>query len=179
MFKKIEDPKVNQIWKDEFNDLNLITSLKYNNNKSKNNILFDLYNKDINGKIIFNHKSYIESKFFNYYKSRYNFKLIGFLGITHEIKKRELIEIKRKKDLENKIEEKDINKIIGLKIKNKRKELNLNQQNLAIFLGITFQQIQKYEKGISKINIEKLYKLMSILKVNSLDYFIKKGDNND
>ncbi len=48
--------------------------------------------------------------------------------------------------------EKDPNKLkldkhIGIKLRNKRVERKLNQTKVADVLGVTFQQVQKYEKG--------------------------------
>ena len=49
-----------------------------------------------------------------------------------------------------------INAYIGLKLKNRRAELGFTQQELGETLGISFQQIQKYEKGVNKINVSNL-----------------------
>ncbi len=56
---------------------------------------------------------------------------------------------------------------IGHIIKMKRKKLKLSQQQVAFLLGVTFQQLQKYEKGINKINTEKLRALVYLLKIPS------------
>ena len=56
---------------------------------------------------------------------------------------------------------------IGHIIKMKRKKLKLSQQQVAYLLGVTFQQLQKYEKGTNKINTEKLRALVYLLKIPS------------
>jgi transcriptional regulator with XRE-family HTH domain len=63
------------------------------------------------------------------------------------------------------------NSSIGKKLRNKRKELKMTQKDLAAFVGVTFQQLQKYESGQSKISIIMLVKLCEALKV-SVNYFI-------
>ncbi|MEN3382377.1 MAG: hypothetical protein V7608_2421 [Hyphomicrobiales bacterium] len=52
----------------------------------------------------------------------------------------------------------------------RRKMLGMSQQNLAAALGITFQQIQKYEKGANRIGASRLQKLSEVLKV-PISYF--------
>lgn len=64
-----------------------------------------------------------------------------------------------------------INKILGLKLKLKRKELGFSQNQLGKEIGLSFQQIQKYEKGVNNISINNLYKISEILKTD-ISYFI-------
>ena len=76
----------------------------------------------------------------------------------------------------------EISKMIGHKIKLRRKSLGLTQDQLARCLGLTFQQIQKYESGVNNVSICNLYKLSKILKEN-VNYFINNNiinkDNTD
>lgn len=58
-----------------------------------------------------------------------------------------------------------IDKFIGAKIKMYRSMRGLNQRDLAEHLGLNFQQIQKYEKGESKIRASKLLKAAKILNI--------------
>ena len=62
-------------------------------------------------------------------------------------------------------------KYIGLKIKARRSYLNISQQNMANALGLSFQQIQKYEKGANKISSTTLYHIAQILKINVWYFF--------
>ncbi|WP_058991265.1 helix-turn-helix domain-containing protein [Anaerococcus rubeinfantis] len=64
--------------------------------------------------------------------------------------------------------------MIGEKIKNKRKELNLTQEYLAKELNISRQAVSKWEKGISEPSMENLVKLSEIFGVD-----IKYFKNND
>lgn len=62
--------------------------------------------------------------------------------------------------------------MIGDKIKNKRKELNLTQEYLAKELNISRQAVSKWEKGTSEPSMENLVKLSGIFGVD-IDYFKK------
>lgn len=55
---------------------------------------------------------------------------------------------------------------IGQRVKERRKTLKLNQNQLAAMLGLSYQQVQKYEKGQSQISVGKLLQLSKILNVN-------------
>lgn len=60
---------------------------------------------------------------------------------------------------------------IGLKIRELRIKAGLSQEKLAAHLEITFQQVQKYERGITKVNLERLQQLAEILKVPVASFF--------
>lgn len=62
--------------------------------------------------------------------------------------------------------------MIGEKIKNKRKELNLTQEYLAKELNISRQAVSKWEKGLSEPSMDNLVKLSGIFGVD-IDYFKK------
>lgn len=64
--------------------------------------------------------------------------------------------------------------MIGDKIKNKRKELNLTQEYLAKELNISRQAVSKWEKGLSEPSMDNLVKLSGIFGVD-----IKYFKNND
>ena len=64
-----------------------------------------------------------------------------------------------------------INKKIGLKIRQIRKNWGLSQIELAEKIGISFQQIQKYEKGLTKISVVRLYQISEALGINITDFF--------
>ncbi|HEX2257452.1 MAG TPA: helix-turn-helix transcriptional regulator [Afifellaceae bacterium] len=55
-------------------------------------------------------------------------------------------------------------------IRIRRKMLNLSQEKLAEQLGITFQQVQKYEKGTNRVGAGRLYQFARILQV-PVSYF--------
>ena len=47
---------------------------------------------------------------------------------------------------------------VGAKIRVRRKQLGISQSALAETLGLTFQQVQKYEKGSNRVSASMLYK---------------------
>ncbi|HGN0868001.1 helix-turn-helix domain-containing protein [Providencia sp. PROV188] len=57
----------------------------------------------------------------------------------------------------------DIHSVIGLRIKNRRKELGLSGANLANKLHLSQQQISRYENGVNKIPIDHLLDIAEIL----------------
>ncbi|MGU3363142.1 helix-turn-helix domain-containing protein [Methylobacterium sp. M6A4_1b] len=59
---------------------------------------------------------------------------------------------------------------IGNRIKSLRRSVGLSQANLGESLGVTFQQIQKYESGRSKIAADKLQRIAQALNVD-VNYF--------
>jgi|GEM_PF-5676745 len=46
---------------------------------------------------------------------------------------------------------------VGERIKLRRKLLGLSQQQMAKKMGLTFQQIQKYEKGLNRVGASRLW----------------------
>jgi transcriptional regulator with XRE-family HTH domain len=63
------------------------------------------------------------------------------------------------------------NKDVGTKIKGRRQELKLTQTKLGNKLGITFQQVQKYEKGINGCSAFRIKELSKHLKVPIVYFF--------
>lgn len=63
------------------------------------------------------------------------------------------------------MKEEECSRKIGWLIRNKRKHLNLTQENLGKSIGVSFQQIQKYEKGKNRIVFPKLILLFKALNV--------------
>jgi transcriptional regulator with XRE-family HTH domain len=58
-----------------------------------------------------------------------------------------------------------IDKHVGSRVRMRRLMLNLTQMQLAEGLGLTFQQVQKYEKGTNRISASRLHRLSHILHV--------------
>jgi transcriptional regulator with XRE-family HTH domain len=59
---------------------------------------------------------------------------------------------------------------IGRRVKVRRLDLGISQTTVAEALGLTFQQVQKYEKGTNRISAARLKRLAEILDV-SISYF--------
>ena len=55
---------------------------------------------------------------------------------------------------------------VGARIRMRRRELGLSQETLAEAIGITFQQLQKYERGANRISASRLYALALVLKIS-------------
>ena len=62
-------------------------------------------------------------------------------------------------------------KEIGEKIKNRRRELKISQEDLSEILNVTYQQIQRYENGTNKLNVENLQAIAEALSVPVLYFF--------
>ena len=54
---------------------------------------------------------------------------------------------------------------VGRRMRNRRKALGISQEALGEALGITFQQIQKYEKGTNRVGASRLQAIATILGV--------------
>jgi transcriptional regulator with XRE-family HTH domain len=52
-----------------------------------------------------------------------------------------------------------VDRAIGERIRRRRVELGLTQEQLARRLGLSYQQIQKYERGANRISASRLYAL--------------------
>ncbi|OHB41384.1 MAG: transcriptional regulator [Phenylobacterium sp. RIFCSPHIGHO2_01_FULL_70_10] len=65
---------------------------------------------------------------------------------------------------------------VGRRGRLRRKELGVSQAWLADRLGLTFQQVQKYERGANRISASKLYQIASVLEV-PITYFFEGLDD--
>src|SRR5579875_3003935 len=55
---------------------------------------------------------------------------------------------------------------VGLHIRMRRKALGISQERLAEALGLTFQQVQKYERGANRVSASKLWEIARALRTN-------------
>ncbi len=60
---------------------------------------------------------------------------------------------------------------VGAKLRQLRKSAGMSQSVLAGRLGLTFQQVQKYERGTNRVSASKLYETAAILGVPVADFF--------
>lgn len=60
---------------------------------------------------------------------------------------------------------------VGKRIRFKRKMIGLTQSDLGGKVDLTFQQIQKYEKGENRVSASKLYQIAQILDTNVSFFF--------
>ena len=56
-------------------------------------------------------------------------------------------------------------KYVGSRLRMRRLMLDMSQTNIADALGLTFQQVQKYERGSNRISASRLQHLSQILQV--------------
>lgn len=68
---------------------------------------------------------------------------------------------------------------VGKRLKARRTLLGLSQEKLADSVGLTFQQIQKYERGANRISASRLHQLCEILDVTVNYFFESFVDPND
>ncbi|MBE7637193.1 helix-turn-helix domain-containing protein [Sneathiella sp. P13V-1] len=69
-------------------------------------------------------------------------------------------------------------RLVGQKLRQKRTLLGLSQAEVAAKVGITFQQLQKYEQGINRIGASRLYSLAKALETD-ISYFFKTEQSVD
>ena len=74
--------------------------------------------------------------------------------------------------------EADVDDYVGGRIKERRVELGLSQTAVAVQLGLTFQQVQKYERGYNRVSASRLYDLSKILNVD-IEYFFEGFRDDD
>jgi transcriptional regulator with XRE-family HTH domain len=59
-----------------------------------------------------------------------------------------------------------IDKYVGSRIRMRRIMLGMSQEKLGDALGLTFQQIQKYEKGTNRVGASRLQQIADVLQVH-------------
>jgi transcriptional regulator with XRE-family HTH domain len=59
----------------------------------------------------------------------------------------------------------DVDSHVGERLRQRRILLGLAQQQLANSLGVSFQQLQKYESGANRVSASRLYQLAQVLAV--------------
>ena len=64
-----------------------------------------------------------------------------------------------------------VDKLVGRNIRVLRLAKGLSQTELADALGVTFQQVQKYEKGANRVGSGRLLKISAVLGVKITDFF--------
>ena len=68
---------------------------------------------------------------------------------------------------------------VGERLKRRRLKLGLSQERLGELLGLTFQQIQKYERGINRLGASRLYQAACALDVEIAYFFDGLATNSD
>lgn len=65
---------------------------------------------------------------------------------------------------------------IGAKIRNRRKAVGMTQEGLGELVGVSYQQVQKYEKGLSRLSPERLQQVAAALDI-PVWYFFREEEN--
>jgi transcriptional regulator with XRE-family HTH domain len=65
-----------------------------------------------------------------------------------------------------------VDRHVGKRVCEKRVSLGYNQTDLGKAIGVTFQQVQKYEKGSNRISASKLWQIADFFKVD-IGYFFQ------
>ncbi len=66
-----------------------------------------------------------------------------------------------------------VDKHVGQRIRARRSLLGISQEKLAESVGVTFQQIQKYESGTNRVSAGRLFQLSNILQI-PVTYFYEQ-----
>lgn len=64
---------------------------------------------------------------------------------------------------------------VGNRIRLRRTLLGLSQEKLASMLGLTFQQVQKYERGMNRVGASRLWDISKVLEV-PINFFYEDMD---
>lgn len=60
---------------------------------------------------------------------------------------------------------------VGSRIRQRRISIGMSQEKLAKPLGLTFQQVQKYERGANRVGASRLFKIASLLQVSVMHFY--------
>src|SRR3954454_12564493 len=72
-----------------------------------------------------------------------------------------------------------IDRHVGLRIRLRRKELGVSQERLAESVGLTFQQVQKYERAANRVSASKLWEMARALNTTIGYFYEGLGDPGD
>jgi transcriptional regulator with XRE-family HTH domain len=64
-----------------------------------------------------------------------------------------------------------IDRKLGQRVRTRRLEIGMSQERLAELLGVTFQQVQKYEKGVNRIAASRLHDIATALDLPVARFF--------
>jgi transcriptional regulator with XRE-family HTH domain len=67
---------------------------------------------------------------------------------------------------------------VGSRVRLRRMLLGMSQERLGESMGLTFQQVQKYEKGVNRIGASRLFQISKILDV-PVQFFFEEAPHAD
>lgn len=65
----------------------------------------------------------------------------------------------------------DVDALVGERVRSRRLQARMSQAKLGEAIGVTFQQIQKYEKGTNRIGSGRLFKIAEVLQCDVTDFY--------
>ena len=71
-----------------------------------------------------------------------------------------------------------VDRHVGNRVRMRRLLVGMSQEKLGELLGITFQQVQKYEKGSNRVSASRLYQISRVLGV-AVQYFYDELKSDD
>jgi len=66
----------------------------------------------------------------------------------------------------------EVDAYVGSRVRLRRSALGLSQDQLAAAIGLSFQQVQKYERGVNRIGASRLYEMGKVLQI-PISYFFE------
>jgi len=72
-----------------------------------------------------------------------------------------------------------VDRHVGLRIRMRRKELGISQEKLAEALGLTFQQVQKYERAANRVSASKLFEIARALNTSVAYFYVGLATNEE
>ena len=70
-----------------------------------------------------------------------------------------------------------VDEYIGARMRERRRALRITQERLGELLGVTFQQVQKYEKGANRLSAARLFEICEALDISLASMFERKLKN--
>lgn len=64
-----------------------------------------------------------------------------------------------------------LDKHLGQRLRTRRLQIGMSQERLAAILGVTFQQVQKYERGVNRIAARRLFDIAEALDMPAAGFF--------
>jgi transcriptional regulator with XRE-family HTH domain len=71
----------------------------------------------------------------------------------------------------------DVDALVGERVRSRRLQAKMSQATLGEALGVTFQQVQKYEKGTNRIGSGRLFKIAEVLQCDVTEFYDSVRNN--
>ena len=71
----------------------------------------------------------------------------------------------------------DVDALVGERVRSRRLQAKMSQATLGEAIGVTFQQIQKYEKGANRIGSGRRFKIAEVLQCDVTEFYDSVRNN--